>query len=119
MRRRRLLQPGTQLARAGERTKLLIGDGHVPKVRFRATTLAGQPQGEVSVETVDGTRIADLGQENLLDTEGLISLSVVPEADTAITFVPVERPSNPLFFVVGSIVTAAAIGWTAWSVLAT
>ena len=117
MRRRRLSGPGTQLARAGERTKLLIGDGLVPKVRFKATTLQGTPRGRVDIETVHGTRTAELGVENLLDTDGLISLSVVPEADTAISFVPVDRPANlPLALAAGAAILGA-IAWTAYDTL--
>jgi hypothetical protein len=112
MRRRRFSAPGTQLARAGERTKLLIGDTLVPQVRFKATTLQGAPQGSVSIETVHGTRTEDLHAENLLETDGLISLSVVPKTDTAITFVPVQRPSNPLFFILGTLVVGIGLFWT-------
>ena len=109
---RRRRAPTTQLARAGERTKILISDSPLPEVRFRANCLTDTPAGTVHVETLDGTRIAPLGPDNTIDTTGLISMSVVPKADTTITFVPTDRPSNPLFVAIGAMMLVGALAWT-------
>ncbi|MEM1300204.1 MAG: hypothetical protein AAGH68_13105 [Pseudomonadota bacterium] len=115
MRRRRA--PTTQLARAGERTRLLVSDGEIAEVKFKATCLSGTPAGTVHLETVDGMRSAPLGPDNRLDTAGLISMSVVPEADTAITFQPPDRPSNPLAVLLGAVFLFGALAWTGWGLL--
>ena len=39
--------------------------------------------------------------------------SSIPESDTAITFVPVERQGSNWIFLAGAIVVLLAIGWTA------
>lgn len=113
MRRRRHRTPGTQLARAGERTRLLIGDSPLSEVRFKASTLTGTPSGRLDIETVNGTRSEGLTTENELDITGLISLSVVPEADTAITFLPPKRPANPVLAITGGAMLLGAVAWTA------
>ena len=111
--------PPTQLARAGERTIILVGDEAVPEVRFRATTLAGDPAGRVEIDTGDPLpRTAELAPEVRLDATGLRSLAVIPEADTAITFLPVERPSSPAYLVLGGVLVAGAVGWTLLDMLA-
>ena len=115
--RRRRRAPTTQLARAGERTRILISDSPLAEVRFRASTLNGTPEGRIDIETVDGTRTAALTQDNLLDTTGLISLSVVPQSDTAITFVPTDRPANAPMAIAAGIVMLGAIAWTAYETL--
>lgn len=115
MRRRRA--PTTQLARAGERTRLLVSDGEIAEVKFKATCLAGEAAGTVHLETVDGMRTAPLGRDNRLDTAGLISMSVVPEADTAITFQPPDRPSNPLVVALGAMLLFGALLWTGWDLM--
>ncbi|MEM0987700.1 MAG: hypothetical protein AAGK00_02380 [Pseudomonadota bacterium] len=114
MHRRRRRAPDTQLARAGERTQLLIGDAPLAEVRFKATVMDGPVTGTVSIETVDGTRTADLTDDNRLDTHGLISLSVVPQRNTAITFVPAQGRPFGAGVVLGGALIIGAIAWTAW-----
>ena len=115
--RRRRRAPTTQLARAGERTQILIGDAPLAQARFTAQVFDGTPRGRIDLETVHGPRTAELTDDNLLDTDGLISLSVVPEQDTAISFRPIERPSNPLIFVTGAALVLGAAAWTAYEFL--
>lgn len=115
MRRRRA--PTTQLARAGERTRILISDSPLPQVRFQATTLGGTPAGRIEIETLNGSRTAELEAENLLDTTGLISLSVVPRTDTAITFKTVDRPTNLPLAIAGGVLLIGAVAWTAFDFL--
>ena len=110
--------PTTQLARAGERTIILLGDEPVPEIRFRATTLSGAPHGRVEIDTGEPLpRTAELAAEVRLDATDLQSLAVIPEADTAITFLPVDRPSSPAYLVLGGVLLAGAVGWTAWDFL--
>ena len=112
--RRRRRAPTTQLARAGERTFILTADVPVDEIRFRATTLTGAPRGRIEIETGDPLpRTADLAEENRLDARGLRRLAIIPESDTAITFLPVERQGSNWVFLVGAIVVLVAIGWTA------
>ena len=56
--RRRRRAPLTQLARAGERTQLLIGDAPLAQVRFTATVLGGTPEenGEAFRALLDGAK---------------------------------------------------------------
>ena len=115
--RRRRRAPTTQLARAGERTRILVSDSPLAQARFKATTLDGQPAGRIEIETTGGTRTAELGPDNRLDTTGLISLSVVPHSDTAISFVPVERPTNPAFFALAAVLLLGGLAWTAYDFL--
>ena len=115
LRRRRA--PTTQLARAGERTRILISDSPLAEVRFRANCLTTDPAGTVHVETVDGTRTETLGSDNTIDTTGLISMSVVPRADTTITFVPTDSPSNPFLVAGGAMLITGAVLWTAWDLM--
>ena len=115
--RRRRRAPTTQLARAGERTRILVSDSPLPEARFKASTLDGTPKGRIEIETVDGTRTAELNPDNRLDTSGLISLSVVPQADTAITFVPVDRPANLPMAIGAGLLMLGAIAWTAYDFL--
>ena len=110
--------PTTQLARAGERTLILRADKPVPEVRFRATTLDGTPAGRIEIDTGQDLPLTQaLGEENLVPGKGLVSLSIVPQADTAITFLPAERPSNLPMMIGGLIVVFGAIGWTAYDFL--
>ena len=119
MARRRRRAPTTQLARAGERTIILVGDEPVPEIRLRATTLTGEPAGRIEIDTGDALpRTAELGSEVRLDATGLRQMAVIPEADTAITFLPIERPSSPLYFALGVIVLGGAVVWTFWDFLA-
>lgn len=112
---RRRRAPTTQLARAGERTIILVGDEPVPEIRFRATTLTGEPRGRIEIETGEALpRTAALVSEVRLDAAGLVRLSVIPEADTAITFLPVERPTSPAYMVLGGVLLLGAVGWTIW-----
>ena len=115
--RRRQRAPTTQLARAGERTRILISNSPLAEVEFKATCLTGAPSGTIHIETVDGTRAATLGPDNLVNTDGLISMAVVPEADTAITFQTPKRPSNPLLVALGTVLLIGAVAWTAWDVM--
>ena len=73
--------------------------------------------GRIDIETLDGTRAAELQAENLLDTTGLISLSVVPDSDTAITFKTIDRPSNLPLAIVGGVLLLGAIAWTAYDLV--
>ncbi|MEM7582873.1 MAG: hypothetical protein AAF560_05790 [Acidobacteriota bacterium] len=117
--RRRRRAPTTQLARAGERTILLVGDEPVPEIWFRASTLSGTPRGRIEIDTGETLpRTAELGEDNRLDATGLKSLAVIPEADTAISFRRIEKPGSTWVFVAGSLFVAAAVGWTAWEFLA-
>ena len=110
--RRRPRPPGTQLARAGERTVILTADKPVPEVRFRASTLNNQPAGRVEVDRGSGPETLELGPEVRIDGEGLVAVSVVPDADTAITFLPVERPGNLPMMIGGMILLTGATLWT-------
>ena len=118
MARRKRRAPTTQLARAGERTIILVGDDPLPQVRFRASTLTGEPKGRVEIDTgEDLPRTAELGPEVTLDATGLRSLAVIPESDTAITFLPVERPTSPLYLVLGFAIMAGTLGYTLWNMV--
>lgn len=110
--RRRPRAPGTQLARAGERTLVLTADRPVPEVRFRASTLNDAPKGRVEVDRVSGKYIQDLGDEVRIDGNGLVTVSIVPEADTAITFLPADQPQNWPMMLLGMLVLAGATLWT-------
>ena len=110
--RRRPRPPATQLARAGERTLILTADRPVPEVRFRAAALVDQPAGRVEIERGSGPEILDLASEVRIDGEELVSVSIVPEADTAITFLPVDRPGNLPLMIFGFVLLAAASLWT-------
>ena len=110
--RRRPRPPGTQLARAGERTLILTADKPVPEVRFRASSLADEPKGSVHVDRGSGLEVQDLGPEVRIDGAGLVAVSIVPDADTAITFLPVERPGSLPFMILGMIILAGASLWT-------
>ncbi|MEM9062897.1 MAG: hypothetical protein AAGD13_20735 [Pseudomonadota bacterium] len=118
MRWRRLRRPTTQLARAGERTCILTVDREVPLVRFRATTLQGEPAGRVEVETgskdAPVLNVRDLAGEVEIDGDALVQISIVPERDTAITFLPVNTPTSPVWFAVGTVLVLGASLWTAW-----
>ena len=111
--------PGTQLARAGERTTILRVDKPVPQVRFRATTLKGSPEGRIEIDTGQTLpRSERLAPENHVPGDGLVSLSIVPEHDTAITFLPTERPGNTPALLGGMALMVGAIGWTMFEFLA-
>ncbi|MGD1922691.1 MAG: hypothetical protein ACFB03_00685 [Paracoccaceae bacterium] len=118
MRWRRLRRPTTQLARAGERTCILTVDRAVPSVRFRATTLQGEPTGRIEVETgspdTPDMSVRDLASEVEIRGDGLVRVSIIPRSDTAITFLPTETPASPLWFAVGAILVFGASIWTAW-----
>jgi hypothetical protein len=115
--RRRQRTPGTQLLRAGERTRVVMADIPIDEVRFRASVLNGTPAGRIEIErsgeTESEMHVQTLGHENNIDARGLIQISVVPEADTAITFLPVKRPSSLPAVIGGAVLVFGAIGWTA------
>lgn len=115
--RRRQRTPGTQLLRAGERNRIVMADIPIDEVRFRATVLNGAPSGRVEVERRGEAEaemhVQQLGAENRIDASGLIQISVVPEADTAITFLPVNRPGSLPAVIGGAVLVFGAIGWTA------
>lgn len=112
---RRRRAPGTQFARAGERTTILLGDMPLDRIRFRAVTLVGEPTGRIEMELAEGKRLVEeLKGEQTLAAGDLKSLSVVPEHDTAITFLPVDRPSSPLYFLLGGALLLGAVLLTAW-----
>ena len=115
--RRRPRPPGTQLARAGERTLILTADKPVPEVRFRASSLANDPRGRVEIDRGTGPEVQDLGPEVRIDGTGLVAVSIVPEADTAITFLPIEQPGNWPMMILGMILLAAASLWTLYDFL--
>ncbi|MEM6661985.1 MAG: hypothetical protein AAF666_07385 [Pseudomonadota bacterium] len=116
--RRKRRAPTTQLARAGERTVILIGDEAVPEIWFRASTLSGTPRGRIEIDLgEDLPRTADLAEDNRLDATGLKTLAIIPEADTAITFRRIEKPGSDWMFLAGGVAMAVAIGWTAWDFL--
>lgn len=110
--RRRVRPPQTQLARAGERTVIITADRPVPEIRFRASCLEGTPSGRVEVDRADGPETLALSQEVAIDGNGLVAISVVPDADTAISFLPIDRPDNPVLFVAGLAMLAGASLWT-------
>ena len=116
-RRRTLFPPTTQLARAGERTRILIADKPVPEVRFRASTLVGEAAGRLEIETKTGPRVLPLSAEHRLDGTDLKELAVVPEADTAITFIGPQRTGGVGAFLIGSVLVLGAIAWTAYGSL--
>ena len=110
--RRRPRPPGTQLARAGERTLILTADKPVTEVRFRASTLMDAPKGRVEIDRSSGLDVQELGSEVRIDGNGLVTVSIVPEADTAITFLPIEQQGNLPMMILGIAVLAAATLWT-------
>ncbi|MEM9140548.1 MAG: hypothetical protein AAGB15_12035 [Pseudomonadota bacterium] len=112
--RRRVRPPATQLARGGERTLILRADTPVPEVRFRAASLEGAPSGSIDVDRGSGMERLDLEPENTIDGAGLVAVTVTPEADTAITFLPADRPSNPLMVAAGLLLVIGAGLWTLW-----
>ena len=114
-RRRRTLT--TQLARAGERTRLVIADEPIPELKFRASTLADTLEGTVEVEADAGRRTQPLGPENTIDAHGLRELSIVPAQDTAITFQPPKRPISSPLVLLGILMMFVALAWTAWDLL--
>ena len=115
---RRRRAPMTQLARAGERTTILVGDGTQSDVVFRARTLAAQLAGTLEIETAQGRRNQPLADVNALDATDLTRLSVVPDSDTVITFVPPSRPSSPVWIAIGMVFLCAAVAWTGWDLIA-
>lgn len=117
--RRRRRAPGTQLARAGERTVILTVDEPVDEVRFRAATLTGTPSGRIEIDTgAELPRTAELAPENRIPGSGLVGLSIIPDSDTAITFLPAERPGNTPALVFGLILVAGAVSWTLFDFMA-
>lgn len=115
LRRRRA--PTTQLARAGERTRLVVADEPIPELRFRAATLADSVEGTIEALMDSGRQTQPLGAENLLDARGLKELSVVPMHDTAITFLPPKRTAFQPATLLGAGMVLVAIVWTAWDLL--
>jgi hypothetical protein len=116
--RRKRRAPITQLARAGERTQILTADKPVDEVRFRATVLDGQPAGRIEIDTGDPLpRTAELGPENRLDTTGMKTLAIIPDRDTAITFLNVNRPGSTWVFAGGIVLVGAAVGLTLYDML--
>ncbi len=115
--RRRPRPPATQLARAGERTLILTADKPVPEVRFRASSLTEDPKGRVEIDRGTGPEVQELEPEVRIDGNGLVAVSIVPEADTAITFLPVEQQGNLAMMIVGMILLAAASLWTLYDFL--
>lgn len=111
--RRRVRPPATQLARGGERTLILRADKPVPEVRFRAAALSGDPSGRIEVDRGSGLpERQDLGIENAIDGNGLVAVTIIPDADTAITFLPVERGTNPALVLAGLVLVIGAGLWT-------
>ena len=117
MRHRRVRPPGTQLARAGERTLIIKADIPVPEVRFRASVMEGAPTGRILVDRADGPETLDLQQETRIDGDGLIAITVVPDRDTAITFQPAQRPGNAPLAIAGFILLVGGMLWTSWEFL--
>jgi len=50
-----------------------------------------------------------------LEVDGLISLSVVPERDTAVSFVPIGTLRFNPAAALGGLMILVAIGWTLWN----
>jgi len=116
--RRRRRAPGTQLARAGRRTCILTVDTPVPLVRFRASVLDGDPSGQVEADRGGPLpQISALREQVEISGADLIAVSVVPDHDTAITFLPVRRADSMPAMIGGLVLVAAAIGWTVYEFL--
>lgn len=117
--RRRQRRAGTYLLRAGERTLVFQSETGAPFARFRAMTLKGEPCGRIDYETGDlaspSTHTEVLAAENVIETGPILKISIVPEHDTAITFVPkVDRKGSALYLVLGFVFICVATFWTAW-----
>lgn len=115
--RRRLRQPTTQLARAGQRTTILAAQPDAETVRFRAKVLQGTPTGRLEIERSgeDGIVRATqpLAAENEVATEALTALHVIPDHDTAISLKAPRNGSSPGFALLGGAAMLVAIGLTA------
>lgn len=118
---RKLRPPPTQLLRAGERNRLLIADKAVPLVRFRASTLQGEPAGRIEVETGTEAKpvlnVVPLAAENRIDGADLLRIAVIPQTDTAITFLPVEPQSSPIALIGGGVLVIGAFVWTLFEMI--
>ena len=118
---RRARRNRVQLLRAGERSHVLIADTEVPLVRFRAQCLQGEPAGTVEVKSGNAespnTRTFPLHVENIIDASGLVSVSIVPDQDTAITFTSEAQHTSIMMTLLGAIFVVGATLWTAWEFL--
>jgi len=96
---------------------ILRADTPVPAVHFRASVLDGVPAGRVEIERAAGTEIAALRPEVRIDGAGLVSVSLIPECDTAVTFLPIDRPGNLPLMIAGLALLLGALAWTAFDIL--
>ena len=119
--RRRLRRPATQLLRAGHRARIFASEEGVQSLRFRAATLKGNPAGRVEVETGPGgtaaQRVFKLHPDNTFEDTDIRAVSIVPEHDTAITFVPAETKGSLFYLIVGAVFVAGATLWTFWEAM--
>lgn len=116
---RRKRRAGTHLLRAGERTQVFQSETGVPFARFRAMTLKGEPVGRIDFETGDPAEPRAhsdaLCAENLIENGPILKISIVPEHDTAITFVQRDDSKGSVFYMVlGFAFICVATAWTAW-----
>ena len=116
MRRRR--RPATHFLRAGHRARIFASDEGVPFLRFRAATLKGDPAGRIEIETGDtgqaAQQVFQLRPDNRFENADIRAVSIVPEHDTAITFVPAETKGFLFYLIVGAAFVAGATLWTLW-----
>ncbi|MEM7422365.1 MAG: hypothetical protein AAF334_01510 [Pseudomonadota bacterium] len=89
----------------------------MPSVRFRAMVLHGQPAGRIEIERErNGHAVSEvlaLDTEHLIDGADLVSISLIPERDTAITFLPTIERRSVLVFALGMVLVIGATVWTA------
>lgn len=117
--RRRQRRAHTHLLRAGERTEVFKSEDGAPYARFRAMTLKGEPAGRIDYETGEAStpvaHTTSLAPENVIELGPILRISIVPEHDTAITFVPKGDPkTSPIYMILGFVLVCIATAWTAW-----
>ena len=114
---RRKRRQSTHLLRAGQRTQVFKSETSASFVRFRAMTLKGDPDGRVDLETGDPSspkaEVRELAAENLFEDQDVLSISVVPVHDTAITFAGPEEKGSFFYLFIGFLFVIGATAWTA------
>ncbi|MEM7213074.1 MAG: hypothetical protein AAF479_14485 [Pseudomonadota bacterium] len=115
---RRKRRPGTHLLRAGQRTNTFESDEGVPEVRFRAQVLQGQPSGRIDVEAGEPDapvrRVLDLQVDNAIIEDRVRKISIVPDSDTAITFVTEQDKPSIFYPIIGAAFVLLATATTFW-----
>ena len=115
---RRKRRPGTHLLRAGQRTNTFESEEGVPEVRFRAQVLQGKPSGRIDIEAGDPGapihRVMDLQVDNAVAEDRVRKISIVPDVDTAITFVTEQDKPSTFYPILGAAFVIVATATTFW-----